>query len=54
MFKATSIVKSEHGHLQPGQPVPFSLQYKKNETNEVKEINEVTDPNLPVYYRKLV
>jgi hypothetical protein len=56
MFKATCKVTSTRSDaLQAGQPVPFSLLYKKAETGEtVYEVKEVTDPNMPVYYRKLL
>jgi hypothetical protein len=53
MFKATSTVTSTQRHsLEAGKPVPFSLQYKKGETYD--EISEVTEPNVPVYYRKFI
>ena len=53
MFKATVTLTSSQ-NLQPGQPVPFNLQYEKTGDPEVKEITEVTEPNMPVLYRKLV
>ena len=55
MFKATNTVTStQSNELQAGQPVRFSLQYKKEEEEAVHEVTDVTEPNIPVYYRKLL
>lgn len=55
MFKATAVITSSTDNtLVSGQPVPFRLQYRKNEMAPPTEVFEVTDPNLPVYYRKYI
>ncbi len=55
MFKATNTVTSTQSNgLQAGQPVPFDLQYQKGHEEPVYRVTEVTEPNIPVYYRKLL
>lgn len=55
MFKATAVISSSPGNtLEPGQPVPFNLQYKKIGCDAFYDVIEVTEPNIPVYYRKFM
>ena len=55
MFKATAVITSSTDNtLVSGQPVPFRLQYRKDDMAPPTEVFEVTDPNLPVYYRKYI
>ena len=54
MYKAEITVKSDKHKelLQVNDPIPFSLQYY-DRTGNVREVTSVTQPNKPVYYRKL-
>ena len=54
LYKAAIKVGAESVSLRAGDQVPFALQYYDYRfgADTVREINSVTPPNRPVYYRR--